>query len=386
MRAPITLLWLSLLTATAAAETAPACWMASDLAYHKGDERAHKTVTAIAPPRRILAEYSPIAQRGAVRRVKLTGDKKLVALTFDLCEQPSEISGYQGGIVDFLREHRIKATFFMGGKWMLSHRERAQQLMADPLFEVANHTWEHRNLRVVSGQALVDEIKNAQIAYEQVREELEAKRCTGPRGDTLAHEQAPRRLGLLRFPYGACSAAALDEAAYQGLLPVQWDVSSGDPAFAQSARAIEHRCSPTFSRARSFYSTPTAAGGTPRVRSPASSPHSKRAATNSPRFRSCSPRVSRWCRRRATTRAPATPTGLAIRCPSPPVHSASAGCGRVSRRLGRPRSAAGDGGLVAAAALFHDTRAQTAAMLAGVLRALKSHGYRLVHVVPAAER
>src|SRR5262249_32967147 len=127
--ARITLLWLSLLTATAAAETAPTCWMASDLAYHKGDERVHKTVTRIAPPRRILAEYSPIAQRGAVRRVKLAGDKKLVALTFDLCEQPSEISGYQGGIVDFLREHRIKATFFMGGKWILSHRERAQQLM-----------------------------------------------------------------------------------------------------------------------------------------------------------------------------------------------------------------------------------------------------------------
>src|SRR5215831_9068056 len=89
MRAPIILLWLGLFTATAAAETAPACWMASDLAYHKGDERVHKTVARIAPPQRILAEYSPLAQRGTIRRVKLTGDKKLVALTFDLCEQPS---------------------------------------------------------------------------------------------------------------------------------------------------------------------------------------------------------------------------------------------------------------------------------------------------------
>src|SRR5215471_20638651 len=350
MRAPITLLWLGLFTATAAAETAPACWMASDLAYHKGDERVHKTVARIAPPQRILAQYSPLAQRGTIRRVKLTGDKKLIALTFDLCEQPSEISGYQGGIVDFLREHRIKATFFMGGKWMLSHRERAQQLMADPLFEVANHTWEHRNLRVVSGQALVDEIKNAQVAYEQVREELEAKQCTGPRGNTLAHEQAPQRLSLLRFPYGACSAAALDEAAHQGLLPIQWDVSSGDPAFAQSARAIAHQVLANVQPARSFYSTPTAAAGTPMARSPASSPRSRRAATNSLRFRSCWRRVSRWCPRRATTRGPATPTGLGIRCPSPPVHSASAGCGTVSRRLPRRRPTPGDGGLVAAAA------------------------------------
>jgi peptidoglycan/xylan/chitin deacetylase (PgdA/CDA1 family) len=129
----------------------------------------------------------------------------------------------------------------MGGKWMLSHRERTQQLMADPMFEVANHTWEHRNLRRMSGQALVDEIKNAQLAYEQVREELQARQCMGPRSSGLAHQQAPPRLGLLRFPYGACSPAALNEVAQQGLLPIQWDVSSGDPTPGMSAQAIQRQ-------------------------------------------------------------------------------------------------------------------------------------------------
>jgi peptidoglycan/xylan/chitin deacetylase (PgdA/CDA1 family) len=38
------------------------------------------------------------------------------------------------------------------------------------------------------------------------------------------------------------------------------------------------------------------------------------------------------------------------------------------------------GGIV----LFHDTKTQTAAMLPALLRALKSGGYRVVHVVPAA--
>ena len=38
------------------------------------------------------------------------------------------------------------------------------------------------------------------------------------------------------------------------------------------------------------------------------------------------------------------------------------------------------GGIV----LFHDTKAQTAAMLPAFLRELKSRGYRVVHVVPAA--
>ncbi len=40
---------------------------------------------------------------------------------------------------------------------------------------------------------------------------------------------------------------------------------------------------------------------------------------------------------------------------------------------------AAHGGIV----LFHDTKSQTAAMLPGFLRALKTRGYRVVHVVPA---
>ena len=43
-------------------------------------------------------------------------------------------TGYDAEIIDFLREKRIPATLFMGGKWMRSHSERAMQLMADPLF------------------------------------------------------------------------------------------------------------------------------------------------------------------------------------------------------------------------------------------------------------
>jgi peptidoglycan/xylan/chitin deacetylase (PgdA/CDA1 family) len=42
---------------------------------------------------------------------------------------------------------------------------------------------------------------------------------------------------------------------------------------------------------------------------------------------------------------------------------------------------AADGGII----LFHDTKAQTAAMLPAFLRALKQHGYHVVHVVPATE-
>ena len=239
----ILLLLLGLHDATTPAAAAAACWTPMDLLHRPGEERLQRggRSAAILPPRRPLAVHAPAPQQGVVRRVRLPAGARLVALTFDLCEQRFEIAGYQGGIVDILRQHRIKATFFLGGKWMLSHRERTQQLMADPLFEVANHGWEHRNLSLLSGEALTDEIRNAQLAYEQVREELVARQCIGTDGASLAHERAPRRLGLLRFPYGACSPAALAEAANQGLLPVQWDVSSGDPTASQPAHAIEEQ-------------------------------------------------------------------------------------------------------------------------------------------------
>src|SRR5262249_9760524 len=148
-----------------------ACWSPATLASNKGEERVQKgAVNAYQPPpARTPAEYSPIQDHGVVRRVELESNKKLVALTFDLCEQSDEVAGYQGGIVDFLRENRIKATFFAGGKWMLTHRTRAQQLIADRQFEIANHTWQHRNLRLLSGSQLVEEVERAQLAYGQIR-------------------------------------------------------------------------------------------------------------------------------------------------------------------------------------------------------------------------
>ena len=45
----------------------------------------------------------------------------------------------------------------------------------------------------------------------------------------------------MRFPYGACSPAALNEVAQQGLVPIQWDVSSGDPTVGQSEQGIQRQ-------------------------------------------------------------------------------------------------------------------------------------------------
>lgn len=209
------------------------CWSPEQLRSKKGEDAIRRMAPDALrqPPDRTVVSSRPldVSLQKSIRRVELpAGSRKLIALTFDLCEQPYEVAGYQGTIVDFLRENNIQATFFAGGKWLLSHRERSLQIFADPLFEIANHTWEHRNLRLLTGQELKDEIINAELAYEEVRGEL-AGTCPIP--NTKGNlRQPPERMSLFRFPFGACNTASLRAVGEAGYLSVQWDVSSGDPA------------------------------------------------------------------------------------------------------------------------------------------------------------
>lgn len=196
---------------------------------HQGTRRALVSLPATggAP-----VAASPYRWTGVLRRVDLPPGRKVVALTFDLCEQPHEVAGYQGPIVDFLRQNQIKATFFAGGKWLLTHPERANQLVADQLFQTGNHTWEHRNLRILSGSALDDEIWHAQAAFRQVSAGLAEKQCVAPGRAT-----GP---SIFRFPFGACNPQAIAAVEAAGLRAIQWDVSAGDPSRSQTAERMVH--------------------------------------------------------------------------------------------------------------------------------------------------
>ena len=217
-----------------------ACFAPADLKGRPAEKPPRKRQNAFDrnEPPRPLAEFRPIPAglRGAIRRVKLPAGRKLVALTLDLCEQPGEIAGYDGAIIDYLRAEGIKATLFVGGKWLRSHDTRARQLMADPLFEIANHSAAHRNLRLLTGTRLGDEISGPQRAYEAIHEDFGRQQCVANAGP--AWRSVPRRMSLFRFPFGACNKASLDAVNDQGLLAIQWDVSTGDPTPQQSAAAI----------------------------------------------------------------------------------------------------------------------------------------------------
>jgi len=222
-----------------------ACWSAQELAGKVGEAARKRDRTFDAPPGETAplegwlvtpVEPAPPEALGAIRSVTLPPGRRLIALTFDLCEQPGEIAGYDGAIIDFLRRENIKATFFAGGKWMRSHAERTRQLMADPLFEMGNHSEAHRNLRLLNGQRLIDEVAGPQHAYEAIRSELANRQCAATHVNAM--QSIAPRLKLFRFPYGACNAQALREIHDQGLRAIQWNLSTGDPSQGQSAAAI----------------------------------------------------------------------------------------------------------------------------------------------------
>lgn len=217
-----------------------ACYAPALLAGVPGEEKiARGNHTYDAPIK--LGDFKPAAPvpdalRGSIRRVDVPKNEKVIALTFDLCEQRGEIAGYDGRIFDYLREQGVKATFFAGGKWMVSHRARTEQLMADPMFEIGNHTETHANLRLLSPEAIRQQVLAPQKAYEDARADLAAKQCVAAAPGGLSG--VPEQPTVFRFPYGTCNPVAMKAVNDAGMLAIQWDVATGDPDPHESAERI----------------------------------------------------------------------------------------------------------------------------------------------------
>ncbi len=175
----------------------------------------------------------------SIRYVMPPKGEKLVALTFDLSEKATEVTGYDADIVNVLRDQHAKATFFAGGKWLRTHPEKGMQLIADPLFEIGNDTWTYGDLRILHDQEGIDQVLWAQAEYELLRERLLALPCAAMAGPEAA-SRIPPVPKVFRFPYGICDAKALASVASMGLYPIQWNIMAGDPARTQTAGRIVH--------------------------------------------------------------------------------------------------------------------------------------------------
>ncbi len=211
------------------------CFGPEDLAARPDESLRRQPTPADAFPMPKPAAAGPAVTgplSGIVRRVDLPAGEKVVAFTFDLCQTTSPIAGYDGAVVDCLRANQIAATFFPAGRWLLTHRERAAQLAADPLFVLGNHSFDHPDLHFAPADRIASEILLTEAALASTRAEAATVCATA----TTGARAAPMR--LFRFPYGSCEANGAAVANAVGSVVIQWDTVSGDPD-GPSAASIE---------------------------------------------------------------------------------------------------------------------------------------------------
>lgn len=103
----------------------------------------------------------PKFQGNIIRQVKMSGDKKVVALTFD--DGPTPTITPQ--VLEILKQNNIKATFFLIGQNLKRFPKIAQQIVADG-HTLGNHTWHHWRKLMMEFTASHEIEDTAQIMYK----------------------------------------------------------------------------------------------------------------------------------------------------------------------------------------------------------------------------
>ncbi|WP_433824469.1 polysaccharide deacetylase family protein [Actinoplanes sp. CA-015351] len=186
-----------------------------------------------------IVESAPLVVPGAVTAGQLPAvvnhgsrDLKKVALTFDADMtdamkarlRSGEVSSYANRtMLRTLEKQQIPATFFVTGQWAEVYPELTRRIAENPLFEIANHTYEHA---AFTGDCYGLPRLPAAAMTEDVAKTF---RTLEPFGG--------RQTRYMRFP-GLChDQAALRALAPLGVTVIDGDVVSGDP-FARSAKPV----------------------------------------------------------------------------------------------------------------------------------------------------
>jgi peptidoglycan/xylan/chitin deacetylase (PgdA/CDA1 family) len=130
-----------------------------------------------------------------------------VTLTFD--DGPSSV--HTPAILDVLRRYDVPATFFMLGErvadpdtWPI-----VEEIVDDPLFGMANHSWSHPELTSLSTPAMESEIDDTTDLLETF----------GP-------------IDFFRFPYGSSDCDAVDRVTSRGMRVAGWHIDTADWCYA----------------------------------------------------------------------------------------------------------------------------------------------------------
>ncbi|WP_328836000.1 polysaccharide deacetylase family protein [Streptomyces europaeiscabiei] len=143
--------------------------------------------------------------RAAVRRepfLRVDGRGRSMVLTFDDGPDPR----YTPDILRILRDHDVRAMFFVCGEMAVQHKDLLRE-MADDGHVVGNHTWSHPLLTTLSRSRVHAEMARTCEIIEKT------------------YGEPPL---WFRAPYGAWNRAAFRYGAELGMEPLAWTVDTLD--------------------------------------------------------------------------------------------------------------------------------------------------------------
>lgn len=159
----------------------------------------------------------PAAAARADIVLRLPTDERVVALTFDGCEQDRAMK-LDTGISDFLVARRIPFTLFLSGRFVVDNEEAVRKLSKLSFVEIENHSWDHPNrMARLSDEAVRDEI---------LKTDEEILRVTG------------RGTAFFRFPAISYDRRTLADAEALGFRVVHYRWEAGDPDPHETADRI----------------------------------------------------------------------------------------------------------------------------------------------------
>ncbi len=129
-------------------------------------------------------------------------DEKVVSISFDAAWG----NEYTQSLLDTLKKHNVKTTFFLVGTWVDQYPESIKAIF-DAGHDVGNHSDTHPHLPKQSKEKIREQIENCNKKIESI---------TG------------KRPHLFRFPYGDYDNKSIEEIENLHMYPIQWDIDSLD--------------------------------------------------------------------------------------------------------------------------------------------------------------
>lgn len=127
---------------------------------------------------------------------------KQIALTFD--DGPD--TKYTPKILDILKQHKVKATFFLVGRQIDLHPDIVKRIV-DEGHVIGNHSWGHQQLNKLNAEDIKHDLDKTDQLFQKIL-------GTAPK--------------LFRAPYGAVSDTLKDEVKSSGREMIGWSVDTRD--------------------------------------------------------------------------------------------------------------------------------------------------------------